>query len=61
MANLTTEELHALEDQLGFEKVMYCKYQDAIQQVTDQELKSSFQQYAGQHRQNYENLLKLLK
>ena len=61
MANLTTEELHALEDQLGFEKVMCCKYQDAIQQCADQELQSSFRQYAGQHRQNYENLLKFLK
>lgn len=61
MANLTTKELHALEDQLGFEKVMYCKYQDAMQQCTDQELKSSYQQYAGQHKQNYESLLNFLK
>ena len=32
MANLTTKELGALEDQLGFEKVMCCKYQEAMQQ-----------------------------
>lgn len=61
MANLTTEELHALEDQLGFEKVMCCKYKDAMQQCTDQELKSSYQQYAGQHKRNYDDLLSFLK
>lgn len=61
MANLTTKELSALEDQLGFEKVMHCKYQDAIQQCTDQELAGSYQQYASQHRENYESLLKFLK
>lgn len=61
MANLTTKELSALEDQLGFEKVMCCKYQDAMQQCTDEKLKSSFQQYAGQHRQNYESLLNFLR
>ncbi|MGM9606205.1 MAG: spore coat protein [Oscillospiraceae bacterium] len=61
MANLTTKELSALEDQLGFEKVMCCKYQDAMQQCTDQQLKSSYQQYAGQHKQNYDTLLNFLK
>lgn len=61
MANLTTKELGALEDQLGFEKVMCCKYQDAMQQCTDQTLKNSYRQYAGQHKQNYEALLEFLQ
>ncbi len=61
MANLTTKELGALEDQLGFEKVMCCKYQDAMQQCTDQELKSCYQKYSDQHRKNYEDLLNFLK
>ena len=61
MANLTTKELGALEDQLGFEKVMCCKYQDAQQQCTDQNMKNSYRQYADQHRQNYEILLKFLQ
>ena len=61
MANLTTKELGALEDQLGFEKVMCCKYQDAMQQCTDQQLKESYKQYADQHRRNYEELLTFLK
>ena len=61
MANLTTKELGALEDQLGFEKVMCCKYQDAEQQCTDQELKSNYKQYSDQHKRNYDNLLNFLK
>ena len=61
MANLTTKELGALEDQLGFEKVMCCKYQDAMQQSNDQTLKNSYRQYADQHKQNYEALLKFLQ
>lgn len=61
MANLTTKELGALEDQLGFEKVMCCKYQDAMQQSTDQNLKNSYRQYADQHKRNYETLLTFLQ
>ena len=29
MPNLSTKELSALEDQLGFERMLCCKYQDA--------------------------------
>ena len=61
MANLTTKELGALEDQLGFEKVLCCKYQEAMQQCQDQEMKNSFRRYADQHMQNYETLLQYLK
>ena len=61
MANLTTKELAALEDQLVFEKMLCCKYQDAAQQTTETELKNSYNQYANQHRQNYDTLLGFLK
>ena len=61
MANLTTKELGALEDQLGFEKVLCCKYQEAMQQCQDQEMKNNFRRYADQHMQNYEELLQYLK
>ena len=57
MANLTTKELEGLEDQLGFEKMLCCKYQEAAQAVSESDLKTSFQQYARQHKQNYETLL----
>lgn len=61
MANLTSKELSALSDQLGFEKMMCCKYQAAEQASTDTSLKSSLQQYAQQHKQNYDCLLNYLK
>ena len=61
MMNLTTKELAGLEDQLNFEKMVCCKYQQAAQQVTETELKSTFHQYAQQHKQNYETLLGFLK
>ena len=61
MANLTSKELAALSDQLDFEKVLCGKYQAAVQECTEPELKTSFQQYAQQHKQNYDCLLNYLK
>ena len=61
MINLTTKELTGLEDQLGFEKVMCCKYQEAAQMVQEDDLKNAFLHYARQHKQNYEMLLNFLK
>ena len=61
MANLTSKERAALSDQLDFEKVLCCKYQAAVQECTEPELKTSFQQYAQQHKQNYDCLLNYLK
>ena len=61
MANLTSKELAALSDQLDFEKVLCCKYQAAVQECTEPELKTSYQQNAQQHKQNYDCLLNYLK
>ena len=61
MANLTGKELTALEDQLGFEKVLCCKYRTAAQETTEAELKTKFQQCADQHKQNFTCLMNYLK
>jgi len=61
MPNLTTKELSGLSDQLDFEKVVCAKYEAAVQETQDPELKASFQQYADQHRKNYDCLLNYLK
>ena len=61
MSNLSTKELSALEDQLGFERMLCCKYQDAAQSTSESELKSTYNQYAAQHKQNYDTLLGFLK
>ncbi len=61
MSNLSTKELSALEDQLGFERMLCCKYQDAAQATQEAELKTCYNQYAAQHKQNYDTLLGFLK
>lgn len=61
MPNLTAKELSGISDQLDFEKVLCAKYQAAVQETEDAQLKQSFQQYADQHRQNFECLLNFLK
>ena len=52
MPILTTKELQALNDQLDFERV---------QESTDQELKTMFQNCTSQHLQNYNTLLDQLR
>ena len=61
MANLTSKELSALEDQLGFEQLCACKYQTAANETNETELKSSYEKYAAQHKQNFTTLLNYLK
>lgn len=61
VGNLTTKELSALEDQLGFEGVLCCKYQAAAQNAKEVELKTLYEGYAVQHKQNYDTLLNFLK
>ena len=58
MPNLTTKELAGLSDQLDFERVLYSKYQTAVQETTDQELKTCFQNLAEYFLWNF-FLLKL--
>ena len=61
MANLSAKELSALSDQLNFERVICAKYQAAVQESEDAQLKTRYQQYADQHRQNYNCLLGYLQ
>ena len=61
MPNLSAKELSGLSDQLDFEKVLCAKYHAAVQETEDPQLKTSFQQYADQHRQNFNCLLNHLK
>ena len=61
MASLTSKELSALEDQLGFEQMCVRKYQAAAQETGETALRDSFNQYASQHQQNFQNLLNFLR
>lgn len=61
MPDLTAKELAGISDQLDFENVLCAKYQAAVQETEDAQLKTSYQQYADQHRQNFDCLLKFLQ
>ena len=58
MANLTTKELSALEDQLSFEHVCVCKYQAAAAETQENTLRDCFNKHAGQPQQSFHTLLK---
>ena len=61
MANLTTKELTALEDQLGYEQVLIKKYNTMAAQCTDTTISSRLQAIAGRHQQHYDKLVGFLK
>ncbi len=61
MPNLSSKELSALEDQLGFERMLCCMYQDAAQTSTETVLKSTYNRYAAQYKQNYGTRLGFVK
>ncbi|MCL2083974.1 MAG: spore coat protein [Oscillospiraceae bacterium] len=57
MANLTTKELTALEDQLGVEQVLIKKYTAMSGQCTDPIIKNKLSAIAGRHQQHYNTLM----
>lgn len=61
MANLTSKELSALEDQLGFEDTLYKKYKAMSVMATDQKLKNEFESIAQKHQQHYNSLVSFLQ
>lgn len=60
MVNLTTKELSALEDQLGFEGVLCCKYKEAAKSAGEPQLKNLYESCAARHKENYDTLLTFL-
>ena len=57
MANISSKELSALEDQLGQEQVLIKKYQAFAGQCTDTVLKTKCQEIAMKHQQHYNTLI----
>lgn len=57
MANLTSKELSAIEDQLGIEQTMIKKYQMYSQTCSDPQLKQKCSQIASQHQTHYNRLM----
>ncbi|MCI9068763.1 MAG: spore coat protein [Lachnospiraceae bacterium] len=57
MANLTTKELSALEDQLSMEQLLIKKYKMVASMATDQEIKTKCDQIANKHQEHFNRLM----
>ena len=60
MANLTTKELSAIEDQLSIEQTLVKKYQLYAQGSTDPQLKAKCEQIAAKHQTHFDRLISQL-
>ena len=60
MANLTSKELTAIEDQLNMEQLLVKKYKTYAGMVGDQQLKTKCEQIANKHQAHYQRLLTYL-
>lgn len=60
MANLTTKELAAVEDQMNLEQNLVKKYKLYAQQSTDPQLKTKCEQIAAKHQNHFTRLLNQL-
>lgn len=61
MANLTSKELSALEDQIGQEQLMAKKYQAMSGMCQNQQIKQCLTDHANQHQQYYNTLMTFLQ
>ena len=57
MANLTAEELHALEDTLNCTQNLVKKFNTYASVAQDPQIKKACQQSAKQHRKHFETLM----
>lgn len=61
MANLTSKELSALEDQINYEQVLVKKYKAMACLCNDTKIRSNFDCYADKHQQHYDTLMTFLQ
>lgn len=61
MANISSKELMALEDQLSAESLLVKKYRSVAQQATDPVIKSKFEQIASKHQDHFNRLYSYLQ
>lgn len=60
MANLTAQELHALEDELNCEQLLIKKFHSYAAVAQDQAVKDTCTQIANQHRKHFDALMTYL-
>ena len=61
MANLSSKELSALEDQIGQEQLLSAKYQAMSNICTNQQIKQCLTDYANKHQQHFSQLVTFLQ
>lgn len=61
MANLTSKELSALEDQIGQEQLLVKKYQAMSGMCTNQQIKQCLTDYSNKHQQHFNQLVTFLQ
>lgn len=61
MANLTSKELTALDDQIKYEQVLVKKYQAMACLCTDTAIADQLNSIAGRHQQHAQTLLGFLQ
>lgn len=54
MANLTSKELSALEDELGAELLLVKKYKSYASLTADPQIKTQYEQIAGKHQNHFD-------
>lgn len=57
MANLTSKELTAIDEQLSQEQLLVKKFKMYASQATDPEIKTKCENIAAQHQGHYEMLM----
>lgn len=61
MANLTSKELRALEDQLSQEQVLVKKYKAMACLCNDNQIRSNLDCIADKHQQHFDTLMTFLQ
>lgn len=57
MANLTTEELKALDDQMSAEQILIKKFKSYSMMSNDPQIKSQCEQIANRHQNHFDRLM----
>ena len=61
MANITSKELTALEDQIGMEQTLVKKYQAMSEMCGDTQIKQRLADFAQKHQTHYNTLMTFLQ
>lgn len=57
MANLTSKELSAIEDQLNCEQMLIKKFKAYAQSATDPQIKATCEDMAKRHKKHFDTLM----